>query len=120
FDLVERRLGDMQIATLDHRPHVPEEESQEQSTNMRSVNIGIRHNDDAVIADLLDIKVVPTDTSPKGGDEHLDFLAAEHFVEARLFDVQNLAPERENSLEITVTSLLRRPSCRVALNEINL
>ena len=82
----------MQIATLDRRSHVPEEEGQQQGTDVRPVNIGVRHNDDAVIADLLDVEVVPTDTSPKGRDEHLNFLAAEHLVEARLLDIQNLSP----------------------------
>src|SRR5262249_23708122 len=119
-DLVERRLGDMQIATLDHRPHVPEEEGQEQGTNVRPINIGVRHDDDAVIADLFDVKIIPTNASPEGRDQYLDFLAAEHLVEARLLDVQNLPPQRENRLKIAVTPLLRRASCRIALNEIDL
>src|SRR5215471_6389958 len=87
---------------------------------MRSVNIGVRHNDDAVIADLLNVEVVPTNASPQGRDEHLDFLAAEHLVEARLLDVQNLPAQGEDGLKIAVTSLLCRSSCRVAFDEIDL
>src|SRR5512132_4423697 len=60
LDLVEGRLRNVQIATLDDRPHVTEEKSQEQGTDMRSVHISISHDDDAVIADLLNVKIIAT------------------------------------------------------------
>ena len=55
-----------------------EEEGQEQGADMRPIHIGVGHDDDAVITDLLNVKVVAANASPKGRDEHLDFLAAEH------------------------------------------
>ena len=68
----------MQIATFDGRSHMTKEKGQEQGADMRPIHIGVGHDDDAVITDLLNVKVVTTNTSPKGCDEHLDLLAAEH------------------------------------------
>ena len=81
----------VQIATLDGRPHVTEEKGQEQGADMRSVYIGISHDDDAMIADLLNIKIVAANTSPEGRDEHLDLLAAEHLFQACFLDIENLS-----------------------------
>ena len=78
LDLVEGRLRNMQIAALDHWPHVTEEKGQEQGTDMRPIHIRVSHDDDAVIADLLNVKIVTTNTSPESCDEYLDLLTAEH------------------------------------------
>src|SRR5215831_4740433 len=106
LDLVEGRLRNMQIAALDHWPHVTEEKSQEQGADMRPIHIGVSHDDDAVIADLLNIKIVTTNDSPKSSDEYLDLLTTEHLFQACLLDIENLPPQREDRLKIPVTPLL--------------
>src|SRR6267378_3754026 len=51
--LEQRRLRDEEIARLDDRVHVPEEEREEQRADVGTVHVGIRHQDDLVVARLL-------------------------------------------------------------------
>ena len=50
----------------------------------------------------------------------LDLVAAEHLVEARLLDVQDLALERQDRLEAAIASLLGRSAGRLALDDVEL
>src|SRR4051794_30569794 len=78
LDLVEGRLRNMQIAALDGGPHMTKEKGQEQSTDMRPIHIRVSHDDDAMIADLLNVKIIATNPSAESRDEYLDLLTAEH------------------------------------------
>ena len=49
-DLVEWRLRDVEVAALNHRRHLAEEERQQQRADMRTVDVGVGHQDDLVIA----------------------------------------------------------------------
>ena len=53
----QRRLRDIQITGLDQRTHMPEEEGQEKRSDVASVNVGIRHDNDFVVSRLLNIKL---------------------------------------------------------------
>ena len=44
----------------------------------------------------------------------------EHFVETRLFDVEDLALERQNRLILSIAPLLRRTAGRITLNDVDL
>src|SRR5262245_18283147 len=90
LDLVEGWLRNMQIATLNDWPHVTEEKGQEQGTDMRPIHISVSHDDDAVIADLLNVKIVAANASSKSRDEYLNLLAAQRLFYACLLDVENL------------------------------
>ena len=48
--LVERRLGDEDVAAVDQFAHLPEEEGEQQGADVRAVDVGIRHDDDLVVA----------------------------------------------------------------------
>lgn len=50
FGFVERRLGDVNVAALDQFGHLAVEEGQEQGADVRTVHVGIGHDDDAVVA----------------------------------------------------------------------
>ena len=50
--LEKRRLGDINVAVRDELAHKAEEECQKQSSDMRTVDIGIRHNDYLAVAKL--------------------------------------------------------------------
>ena len=50
---VERRLGDVEKAPCRSARHLAEEEGQQQRADMAAVDIGVGHDDDAVIARLL-------------------------------------------------------------------
>ena len=71
-DLVEWRLGDIEVALLDQLRHLPVEEREQQRTNVGAVNIGIGHDDDAVIAQLFDVEVIAADAGAECGDERAD------------------------------------------------
>ena len=83
---------------------------------MASVNIGIRHADDAVIAQLRDIKLI-ADAAAERRDHRLDFLVGEDAVKARLFDVQDLAAQGQDRLKVAVASHLGTSACGIALDE---
>ena len=53
-------------------------------------------------------------------DQRPDVLARQDLVEARLLDVQQLAPQRQDRLEASVAALLGRAAGRVALDEVEL
>src|SRR3984893_17215403 len=56
------------------------------------------HDDHAVIAQLLDIEIVAADPATQCGDQRADFGRRQHLVEARPFDIEDLALERQDRL----------------------
>ena len=58
LDLVERRLGDVDVAALDQLRHLAIEEREQQRADVAAVHVRVGHDDDAVIAQLLDLEVV--------------------------------------------------------------
>jgi hypothetical protein len=117
FDLVERRLGDVEVAALDDVGEVAVEERQQQRADVRAVDVGVRHDDDGVVAQLADVVVVGADAGAERGDQGDDLLAGEHLVDAGLLDVEDLAAQREDRLGLAVASLLGRAAGRVALDD---
>ncbi len=74
LDLVERRLRDVDVAALDQLGHLAVEERQQQRADMRAVDVGIRHDDDAVIAQLVGVEVIAADAAAERRNQgaHLD------------------------------------------------
>ena len=60
------------------------------------------------------------DAAAERRDHRLDLVAAEHLVEARLLDVQDLALDRQDRLEPPVASLLGRSAGGLALDDVEL
>jgi hypothetical protein len=58
LDLVQRRLGDVDVAALHQLGHLAVEEGQQQRADVRAVHVGVGHDDDAVVAQLGDVEVV--------------------------------------------------------------
>ena len=50
LDLIERRLGDEDMAAADELRHLGIEEGEEQGADVGSVDVGIGHDDDASVA----------------------------------------------------------------------
>ena len=86
---------------------------------MAAVDVGVRHEDDLVVADLVRVEVL-ADPGAEREDERADLREREHLVEARLLDVQDLALEREDRLRPPVAALLGRAAGRVALDDEDL
>ena len=87
---------------------------------MRSVHVGIRHNDYFVITEFIDIEFVRTDARAKCGNDCSYFNISQNFIEPGFFHVEDLSPKRENCLVPSVASLFCRASGRVAFNQVNL
>ena len=85
-----------------------------------AVDVGVGHDDDAVVAQLREVEVVLADAAAERGDHRADLLAAEHLVEARLLDVQDLALDRQDRLEAPVAALLGAAAGRFALDDVDL
>jgi hypothetical protein len=55
-----------------------------------AVDVGVGHQDDLVVAKLLDVEAALADAAAERRDERADLGAREHLVEARALDVQDL------------------------------
>jgi hypothetical protein len=52
LDLVERRLGDVDVAALDEALHLAVEEREQEGADVGAVHVGVGHDDDLVVAGL--------------------------------------------------------------------
>src|SRR4029078_11890554 len=82
--------------------------------------VGVRHQTDLVVTQLVYIKIVLADPGSKSGYQRLDLAVTKHFVKPSLFDVENFTLKRQNSLILAVAALFCRPTCRISLNQIKL
>ena len=112
------------MPAADELRHLVVEESEEQGADVGSVDVGIGHDDDASVAELLDVEgpllVAVTDAGPDGRDHGLDLGVLEDLVEAGLLDVDELASDREDRLEAAVAALLGATTCGVTLDDVEL
>src|SRR5690606_31330456 len=87
-----------------------------------SVDVGIRHDYDAVVAKLVEVQrfgvVFGTHAHAEGGKHVLDFLVFVDLVFHRLFHVEDFTAQRQYRLEFTVASLFGRPSGGVPFHEV--
>src|SRR5439155_11668533 len=114
---IKRRLGDVEIALLDQLPHLAEEERQQQGADMAAVDIGIGHDDDAVIARLFRFEILAADAGAKRLDQGPDLGRGQHLVEAGALDIEDLPLERQDRLAAPVAALLGGAAGAVALDD---
>ena len=86
---------------------------------MRAVHVGVRHEDDLVVAGLLEVELL-ADPGADRRDQRLDLLVGEHLVDAVLLDVDDLAAQRQDRLGVAVAALLGRAAGGVALDDEDL
>ena len=86
---------------------------------MLSVDIGIGHQHDLVIAGLGDVEVL-ADTGAERLDHRLHFLVRQRLVQACALDVEDLAAQREDRLRVRIPALHGRTTGGVALHEEDL
>ena len=55
---------------------------------------------------------------PKGRNQGLNLFIGQGFVQTRLFDVENLAAQRQDGLEAAIATLLSRTTCAVTLYNV--
>ena len=119
LDPVERRLRQVDVAHLDERPHVAEQQGEQQGRDVLAVDVGIRHQHDLVVPRLLAVEVL-ADPGAERRDHRLDLLVAERAIEPRLLDVQDLAAQRQDRLRLGVAAGHRGAAGRVALDQEDL
>ena len=95
---------------------MPIQQSQQKRADVRPVDVRVREQDRPAVAELLDVEVIPYPGAERG-DKGLDFLIAEHFVRARLLDVEDLPPEGQDRLEAPVSATLGAAAGRDALDD---
>ena len=121
--LVERRHRHVDMSLADEVRHEAVQEGQQQGVDVRAVDVGIRHQDDLVVAQLRDVEVVAValgEAAAEGVDHGLDLCVREDLIHRRLLDVQDLTTEREDRLGLTVTAGLRRAARRITLDDEDL
>src|SRR6266540_1834274 len=116
LDPVERRDGDVHVAALDQLRHLPVQERQDQRTDVRTVHVGVGHDDHAVVSELRDVELV-AEAGAQRRDHRLDLVVRENLVDPVLLAVDDLAAERQNRLVRPVAAHLRRAAGGVTLDD---
>ena len=86
---------------------------------MLAIDVRIRHQNDLVVACLLNIEVV-TNAGTESGNHRLNFSVGQGTVQASALNVQDLTAQRQNSLSVRVATLNSRTTRRVTLHQVNL
>ena len=90
---------------------------------MAAIDISIGHDDDLVVAEPAEVHsldpvlILLGHCDSKSGVDIPDLLTVESAVSGRLLDVEDLTPQRKDSLDATVAALLGRTACGISLNE---
>ena len=90
---------------------------------MRTIHIGIGHDNDLIIAKLRNIKIISIsfgESTSKRINHRLDFRVGKYFINRCLLNVQNLTSDRQNCLIVTVTRSFGRATRRISLYDKNL
>ena len=111
------------MALIDQLRHKAIKEGQKQSVNMGSVNIGIRHDNNLVIAKFFDVEVIAKalgKSAAEGIDHSLDLRVCQNLVDGSLLHIQDLAPDGHDGLIKTISRHLGGPARGVSLHNKNL
>ena len=84
---------------------------------MRAVDVRVGHDNDAVIAQLVRIKVVPAYATTERRDQRTDFGGLQHLIEARLLNIKDFSLQRQNGLRAAIPSLLCGAASGVTLHQ---
>ena len=117
-------MGDVEEAALHQFRHVATEEGEQQGADVGAVDVGIGHDHDLVVTDLLDVEravlLAIADARADGGDQVLDFLVLQRAVEAGFLDVDQFPAQREDRLRPPVAALLGGAAGGVTFDNIKL
>ena len=104
------------MAVRNQFAHIAIEERQQDRADVRAVLIRIGKDDDLVILEALDIKIL-ADARAQRRDDRAEFLVGEHLVDALFLHVERLAANRQNRLKAAVAPLLGAAACGIALDD---
>ena len=86
---------------------------------MGTVHVSISHNNDFVVPKFFNIEIL-SNTCSQRSNYWLQLFVVNYLINASTFYVQHLSPQRKNSLNLWISSLLGRTTCRVTLYNVNL
>ena len=89
---------------IDQFHHMAEEEGQQQSPDMGTIHIRIRHQDHPVIAEFGQVQIT-VNIGAQGGNQVPDFFMGQHFIRSGFFYVQNFTAQGQDGLETPVAAL---------------
>ena len=114
-------MRNVNFTRADQLGHLPEKESKQQSANVRSVDVGIGHDNDPAVAQLGNIEATFVlavaiffrfaDPGADGRNHGLDLIVLEELILARFFDVYQFSADRKNGLITSITSLFGGATC---------
>ena len=87
---------------------------------MGTVHVGVGHDHDTVVAEVLHIEVLALDPQAQGRDQRLDLRVFVDLGVVGFFNVEDLAPQRQDRLKAAVAALLGGATSGVALNDVDL
>ena len=115
LNAVQRRNRRIHSSLFDQRSHVPEEQCEQQSANMRPINISIRHHDDLRIPSRVNIKA-----PPRASAYHLNNGRAlgirQHVRGGGFLHIQNLATNGKQGLKFAIARYFGSAKCGIALD----
>jgi hypothetical protein len=105
---VKRRAGQIQMALVDHRPHLGEEEGHQQAGDMGAVDIGVGHDDDLVIAQVVDVEL-GAHADAKRLTQIVDFLIGAQLPEAAPSTFRILPRKGSSACVVRSRAILAEP-----------
>jgi len=100
--------------------HVAEEKSHDQGVDMAAIDVGVGHDDDLMVAQLVEVEFLGVlfgaNGHPQGGIDVFDLLVFEDFVLHGLFDVEDFPAEGKDGLRAAVTALFGGAPSGIALH----
>ena len=115
-------MRDVHIAVFHQRPHVAEEEGQNECHDVAAVYVGITHDDGLVVAQFFHIQdalpfFVFFDGYTQSRKHILDLLILVDLVLQGFLYVEDFTSQRQDGLEVPVAALLGGAAGRVALHQ---
>src|SRR4030042_3411062 len=83
---------------------------------MRPIDVGIGHNNDAVITKALYIVVVFSNTCAQSRDENTYLFIGQHLIEPSLLHVEDLPFDGKDGLNRSVPTLFGRTTSRITFH----
>ena len=111
------------MAVVDQLRHEAVQEGKEQGVDVASVHVGIRHEDDLVVAQLRDVKVIAValgEAAAEGVDHGLDLRVGQDLVHGGFLHVEDLSADRQDRLELAVSCRLRGAAGGITLDDKDL
>lgn len=86
---------------------------------MRTINIGIGHDDNFLISQSFNIKAI-LDSAANRSNKGFYFVICHHFLDHSLFGIQDFTSKWQDRLKLTIATGFRTSSRRISLHNVKL